>query len=109
MTMIEYLMALFQESNYLEQKKEHMSSTSMTNKVKERIGFHYLLTEIWLHAYCIYWDCIYSSGYININKIKGKQITRKMFRIHFDDTIMCRFCLMAFIEYMSSRKTFVRL
>ena len=104
MTMIEYLMALFQESNYLEQKKEHMSSTSMTNKVKERIGFHYLLTEIWLHAYCIYWDCIYSSRYININKIKGKSITHKIFRIHVDNTIMCGFCLMAFIEYMSCRK-----
>ena len=41
---------------------------------------------------------------ININKIKGKSITQKMFRIHVDNTIMCGFCLMAFIEYMSCRK-----
>ena len=35
-----------------------------------------------------------------LNKIKDKFITRHIFRIQDDDSIICRFYVIAFIEYM---------
>ena len=61
----------------------------MTRKLKECIGFHYLLTEIWL--------CTMDSLGIEYNanevlsKIKDKSITHNIFRIQDDDSVMCGF------------------
>ena len=40
-----------------------------------------------------------------LNKIKDKSITRNILRIQFQDSIMCRFYCIAFIEYMIAGKT----
>ena len=40
-----------------------------------------------------------------LSKIKGKSITDNMFRIQDNDTIMCEFYCITFIEYMLSGKT----
>ena len=40
-----------------------------------------------------------------LNKIKGKSITRNIFRIQFDDSIVSGFYCIAFIEYMLAGKT----
>ena len=39
-----------------------------------------------------------------LSKIKDKSITHNIFRIQFDDSIMCRFYWIAFIEYMLAEK-----
>ena len=61
-----------------------MSRISMTNKIKEPIGFHYLFTEDLL------------------KKIKDISITHDIFRIQSDDSII--YCL-AFIDLMIAEKT----
>ena len=40
-----------------------------------------------------------------LNKIKDKSITRNILRIQFQDSIICRFYCIAFIEYMIAGKT----
>ena len=40
-----------------------------------------------------------------LNKIKDKSITHNMFRIKCDDSIMCEFYCITFIEYMIRLKT----
>ena len=40
-----------------------------------------------------------------LNKIKNKSITCNIFRIQSDDTIMCAFYCIVFIEHMSASKT----
>ena len=61
----------------------------MTNKLKESIRFHYLLTEILL--------CTINSIGIEyipnevLSKIKDKSITHNIFRIYDDDSIICEF------------------
>ena len=40
-----------------------------------------------------------------LNKIKDKSITQNIFRIQDDDSIMCEFYCIAFIEYMFAGKT----
>ena len=40
-----------------------------------------------------------------LNKIKDKSITHNIFRIQDDDSTMCGFCCIAFIEYMDAGKT----
>ena len=42
-----------------------------------------------------------------LNKNKDKYITHNTFRIQFDDSIMCGFYYIAFIEYMIAGKTLV--
>ena len=42
-------------------------------------------------------------------KIKGKSITNNIFRIQYDDYIMCWFYVIDFIEYMIAGKNFVGL
>ena len=77
-------------------------------KVKEHIEFHYLLTE--------YFDCILLTVYFEsfrieyipqevLHKIKDKSITHNIFGIQDNESIMCRFYCIAFIEYMLARKT----
>ena len=40
-----------------------------------------------------------------LNKIKNKSITHNIFRMESDNSIMCRFCCIAFIEFMLVGKT----
>ena len=40
-----------------------------------------------------------------LNKIIDKSITCNIFRVQSDDSVMCRFHCIAFIEYMIARKT----
>ena len=40
-----------------------------------------------------------------LNKIKGKSINYNIFKIKFDDSIMCRIYCIVFIEYIISVKT----
>ena len=40
-----------------------------------------------------------------LNKIRKKSINHNVFRIQDNDSIMCEFYLIAFIEYMLARKT----
>ena len=42
-----------------------------------------------------------------LSKIKDKSITHNIFRIQDDDSIMCRFYLITFIEYMLAGKTWL--
>ena len=41
-----------------------------------------------------------------LNKIKDKSITRNIFRIQDNESVMCRFYCITFIEYMLAGKTF---
>ena len=41
------------------------------------------------------------------NKIRDKSITHNIFRIKDNESIMCGFCCMAFIEYMLVEKAFL--
>ena len=41
----------------------------------------------------------------SVKKIKDKSITHNIFRIQGNDSIICGFCCIAFIEYMISGKT----
>ena len=59
-----------------------MSYISMIKKIKERIGFRYLLVEIQLY-----------------------QITHNIFKIKDNESIMCGFHCIAFAEYMLAGKT----
>ena len=40
-----------------------------------------------------------------LNKLKDKSITHNLFRIQYDESIMCGFYFIAFIEYLLARKT----
>ena len=40
-----------------------------------------------------------------LSKVKDKSITHNIFRIQYDDSIVCRFYYIAFIEYMIAGKT----
>ena len=73
----------------------------MLKIAKEYIGFHYLLTEIQLY-------CIHGIEYIPLkvlNKIRDKSITHNIFKIKDNESIICGFYCIAFIEYMLSGKT----
>ena len=68
--------------------------------VKEHTGFHYLLTEMQLHTFGI--------EYIPqevLSKIKNKSITHNIFRIQDNESIMCGFYCIAFIEHVLLGKT----
>ena len=68
----------------------------MTNKIKDQIGFHYLLIGIWLHEFILLQLSMFH---------KKKSITHSIFRTQDDDSIMCGFYCIAFIEYMIAGKT----
>ena len=81
---------------------EHMSKNLMTNKVKEHIESHYSLTKILLRILIL----------LELNIVLKMYQTKSMiipscttFRIQYDDSIMCRFYCITFIEYMIPRKT----
>ena len=40
-----------------------------------------------------------------LNKIRGKSITHNIFRMQGNESVMCEFYCIAFIEYILSRKT----
>ena len=78
----------------------------MIKIVKEHIGFHYLLTEIrkYFHSFAI--------EYIPLEvltKIRDKSITVNIYRIQDNESIMCGFYCVAFIEYMLAGKNVLRL
>ena len=57
-------------------------------------------------GFIIYWQkysCILPQEVLN--KLKDKSITYKMFKIQDNESFMCRFYSMAFIEYMLAGKT----
>ena len=77
----------------------------MTKKVREHIGFHYLLKKN------VYFD---SFGIENIpqevfNKFRDKSITCNIFRIQDNESIMCGFYLYRFHRIYACRKNLVRL
>ena len=77
----------------------------MTKKLKERIGFHYLLTAVHFE----YFGIEYIPLHI-LNKIKNKFITHNIFRTQHGDSIMYGFYCIAFAEQMIEGKPlFVRL
>ena len=62
----------------------------------------------WQNYSCIFWsfwNWIYSSGSTVLNKIRDKSITHNLFRIQDNESIMCGFHGIVFIEYMLSGKT----
>ena len=75
----------------------------MTTKVNERIGFHYSLTGIQLCT-LIFFGINYTPKSV-LSKIKDKSTTYNIFRIQDDDSVICGFYGIAFIEYMLARKT----
>ena len=63
---------------------------------------HYLLTEIQLY------DTAFGIEYIPqeiLNKIKVKSITHNIIRIQYNDSVMCGFYYIAFIECMLAGKS----
>ena len=59
----------------------------------------------WQKFGCIlrfFWNWIYSS---KKNKIKDKSITHNIFRIRDNESVMCGFYYIAFMEYMFAGKT----
>ena len=74
----------------------------MTNKVKEHIGFHYLLTET--HLFFDSFGIEYNPQEV-LHKITDNAISHNIFRIQSDCFMMCRFYCIAFIEYMIAGKT----
>ena len=70
----------------------------MTSKVKEHIGFHYLLKKTQ-----VYFDFFWIE-YITQEVIEDESITRNVFRIQSDDSIMCGFYCITLIEYMIAGK-----
>ena len=73
----------------------------MIKKVKEHIGFHYLLTKIQLYD-------SFKFEYIPqkvLNKIKDESITQNIFRIQDNDSTVRGFYCMVFIEYTLSEKS----
>ena len=74
----------------------------MTKKVKEHFRFHYLLTAVYFDSFGIE----YVSQEI-LNKIKDKSITHNIFRIQDNESIICGFYCIAFVERKTCRKNFV--
>ena len=50
---------------------------------------------------------IYLQKYVFFNKIKDKSVTHNIFGIQSDDSIMCGFSCIVFIEYMIAGKIFL--
>ena len=69
----------------------------MTSKVKEHIGFHYLLTDMAVYFDSFEIECIPQEV---LCKIKDKSATHNTFRIQGDDSIKCRISCITFIEYI---------
>ena len=70
--------------------------------VEEHIGFHYLPTKIQL---CTWLFGIEHIPQEVLNEIKDKLITHNVFRIQDNESIICGFYCIVFMEYMLVRKT----
>ena len=70
----------------------------MTNKIKQQIRFHYLMTEIQLCTLIFWLFFTYILQDILI-KIKDTPITNNIFRRQSDHSVMCGFYCIAFMEY----------
>ena len=68
----------------------------MIKPVKQHIGFPYSLTKIQLYTLI---------PQEVLNKIKDKSIACNIFRIKDNESIMCEFYYIVFLEYMLSGKT----
>ena len=71
--------------------------------VKKHIGFHHLLIEIQLYTLFLSELNIFLKKYLK--KIKDKSTTHNIFRIQDNESVMCGFYCIAFIEYMLAGKT----
>ena len=76
-------------------------TNTQLNNLKQHIGLHYLLTGIQVHTYSFGIEYIAQEV---LNKIKDKSITHNIFTMQDDDSIMCGFYRIAFIEYMLGGK-----
>ena len=75
----------------------------MIKKVKKHIWLQYLLTGIQLYTLIFFgFECIPQKV---LNTIKDKSITHNIFRIHDNDSFMCRLCCITFVKYMLAGKT----
>ena len=77
----------------------------MTKKVTEHIGFHFLLTKITVVC-SDYFGVEYIPQKV-LNKITDKSITQNTFRIQDNESIMCGFYCIVFIEYIFDGKAFL--
>ena len=80
-----------------------MLKISMTNKVKEHIGFHYLFTEMF------YWNDSTGIEYVLqdvLNKIKDKSISHNIFRIQSNNMWILMYC---FLRIYDCSKNLIRL
>ena len=67
----------------------------MIKIVKEHLWFHYLLIETQQYMLIL----------LELNKIRDKSITHNIFGIQDNESIMCEFYCIVFIEYMRAGKT----
>ena len=81
------------------QEMRRLSQISMTNKVKEHIGFDCLLAKMQLCT------LIQLKLYIFL-KTKDKSVTHNIIRIQSDDSIICAFYCTVLIENMIEEKIF---
>ena len=65
------------------------------------IFFFYLLTEILLYTLIL----LEYIPFKILNKIRDKSITHNVFKIQDNESIMCGFCCITFIEYILAGKT----
>ena len=61
------------------------------------------MTEVQLYTFILSELNIFQKKVLN--KVKDKSITHNIFRIQDNDSIMCEFICIAFIEYMLAGKT----
>ena len=74
---------------------EHMPQISMTNKVKENIGFHYSFTEIRLHNLILLEPNIFRKTY------KTKSKTNLSHTTYLEDKMMNLLCVDIFVVSLS--------
>ena len=89
---------------YLESGMEPLWSILVVKKFK---GTHWVSLFIDRNT-AVYIDA-FEIEYIPLellNKIKDKSITQNIFRIQDNESVMCRFYCITFIEYMLAGKTF---
>ena len=78
-----------------------MLKISMTNKVKEHIGFHYLFTEMFFDSTGI--EYVLQDV---LNKIKDKSISHNIFRIQSNNMWILMYC---FLRIYDCSKNLIRL
>ena len=91
--------SIFSTNNLLRIKDGTYVIKLHDKKVKECIGFHYLLVEVQLYASILLKMTIFLK-----NKIWDKSITHNIFRMQENESIMCGLYCIAFIKYMLAGK-----